>query len=159
MSEPNWLGYVGAITGIAGAIMGYISLRRSGKLKALDLRLELRRDEADVRELAQEFPALVERAHRSRRAVHAATGRIGAFQQWLADCEGDPAAMRALHAQLSDPNNDYASASHAELESRLVAVHSLKSQAERLRDKYLAALVADDKERERIAADQRAART
>lgn len=133
------------------------ALRRSSKLKALDLRLELRRADADIHALAQEFPGLVERAKASRTAVAAATGRHGSsvFQQWTADCERDLAAMRALQAQVPGPNTDYASASHRELESKLVAVHSLGTQAKGLREKYVAELAADDKERERIAADQR----
>jgi hypothetical protein len=48
MADATWLSYVGAITGvigtvtgIAGATMGYVGYRRSVKVKALDLRLEL----------------------------------------------------------------------------------------------------------------------
>lgn len=50
MADPDLLGYTGAITGvigaisgIAGSVLGYIAYRRSDQLKALDLRLELRK--------------------------------------------------------------------------------------------------------------------
>ncbi|QNX60182.1 hypothetical protein [Acinetobacter seifertii] len=39
---------VGAITGIAGSIMGYISLQRLSKIKSLDLRLELKKAETQL---------------------------------------------------------------------------------------------------------------
>ena len=49
MTDPHWTSYVGmvadivgAITGISGAIMGYISYRKSNEIESLGLRLELR---------------------------------------------------------------------------------------------------------------------
>jgi len=55
MAEPHWTAYVGivtgaigAVTGIAGAIMGFIGYRRSTAIKALDLRLDLRKGIAKV---------------------------------------------------------------------------------------------------------------
>jgi len=51
MAAPNWVSYVGMVTGISGAIMGYISYRRSGQIKALDLRLELAKDRTGARSL------------------------------------------------------------------------------------------------------------
>ncbi len=48
MAEPHWMGYIGMVTGIVGAftgiadaIMGYLSYKKSSSLKSLDLRLEL----------------------------------------------------------------------------------------------------------------------
>jgi hypothetical protein len=43
-------GVVGTVTGIAGAAMGYVGYRRSVKMKALDLRLELRKAENTLRD-------------------------------------------------------------------------------------------------------------
>jgi hypothetical protein len=50
MPAPAWLTYVGAITGIvgtctgiAGAVISYVNHRRVSRVKALDLRLELRK--------------------------------------------------------------------------------------------------------------------
>lgn len=164
MSEPAWLiytgaitGVIGAVTGIAGAIMGYISYRHSEKLKALDLRLELRKAEADLRSAVQELPSHLEHARKSRTAIAAATGRhgSGAFQHWINGWEADLAAVRSFEGELPDANADYTSAKHSELESKLVVVHILGSRAARLRDKYLDALAADDKEREHLRADLR----
>ena len=42
-------GLIGGITGIAGLVVGYIGYRRSQQIKALDLRLELRKQVSDLR--------------------------------------------------------------------------------------------------------------
>jgi hypothetical protein len=69
----TWLGYVGvitggigALTGICGAIMGYIGYRNSRSMKALDLRLQLRKDESDFRACVESLPALLELAKQSQ---------------------------------------------------------------------------------------------
>ncbi|GAO37738.1 hypothetical protein SCT_3174 [Sulfuricella sp. T08] len=164
MSEPAWLSYagaitgtIGAITGIAGATMGYISYRRSGQMKALDLRLELRKAVNELRTAVQNLPSLLERAKNSHTAVASAIGHLGsgALQQWLSECEADLSAAKTLEAEVPDPSANYEHLAHSELETKLVAVHSLQSKATRLSEKYHAALAADDKEREQIRADVR----
>lgn len=63
MTDTNWLGYagavigvIGAIRGIAGAMLAFIAYRCSNQLKALDLRLEPRKNApslvAEANELA-----------------------------------------------------------------------------------------------------------
>jgi hypothetical protein len=127
-------------------------------LKALDLRLELRKTESDLRAAVHELPSFLEHAKKSRERVAAATGMrgSGALQQWTSDWEADLAAVRSLERELTDPDADYATATHRELESKLVDVHALASRAARVRDKYLQGLAADDGEREHIRADIRA---
>lgn len=164
MSEPAWLGYtgaitgvIGAVTGISGAIMGYVAYRRSEALKALDLRLELRKTENNLRSTVDELIPLLEYAKKSRTAVASATGMLGsgALKKWLSELEADVAAVRSLEAELPPANPDYASMTHATLEEKLVAVHIIHAKATRLREKYDAALAADDKAREHIRADIR----
>lgn len=164
MPEPAWLTYVGAVTGIvvavtaiAGAIMGYVVYRCSEQFKALDLRLELRKAENVLRSMVNDLLATLERAKKSRTAVSAATGLYGsgAFQQWMSNWEADLAVVKSLEAGLPDANSDHRRLTHSELEAKLVAVHALKSQATQLQEKYQAALLADDKEREQLRADLR----
>ncbi|RMD18436.1 hypothetical protein EA837_03210, partial [Klebsiella pneumoniae] len=57
MANPSWTDYVGVVTGlvgmmtgISGAVMGYLGYRRSNQIKALDLRLALRKDLGEARE-------------------------------------------------------------------------------------------------------------
>lgn len=165
MSDPVWLSYtgvvtgaIGTITGVAGAIMGYISLRHSKQLKALDLRLELRKAGSDLRAAIQDLPALLELAKRSRERVAAATGMLksGALQQWTNAWEEDLTAVRALKGELPQADADYVNETPQELESKLVAVHAMTSRANRLRDKYRERLAADDRERDHIREDLRA---
>ena len=49
-------GIIGAITGSVGCITGLISYRRSQRIKALDLRLELRKLASDVRAEVEALP-------------------------------------------------------------------------------------------------------
>ena len=66
-------GTIGAVTGIVGAILGYRGYRSSKNVKALDLRLELRRAESDLRAGVEELPGLMEHAKNSRMEVASAT--------------------------------------------------------------------------------------
>lgn len=164
MSDSAWLSYagaitgiIGAITGIAGATMGYISYRRSGQMKALDLRLELRKSISDLQSTLQSLPSLLERAKKSHTAVASAIGHLGssALQLWLSEYETDLSAAKSLESEVPDPSADYVNLAHSELEAKLVALHSLRSKAVHLSEKYHASLASDDKEREQIRADIR----
>lgn len=100
MSESDWLsftgaitGVIGAITGIAGAVMGYIGYRRTEQLKALDLRLELRKSENTLRADVQDLAVLLEQTKKSHTAVASAIGQLGsgALKQWLDQLDTDVA--------------------------------------------------------------------
>ena len=150
-------GIIGAIAGIAGFVLGYISYRRSQQIKALDLRLELRKQVSDLRAMVEELPDLLPRSWESRIAVLSATGllRSGAFESWKTSWESDTAGARALTNELRSSSDYYEDSKHKDLEDKLVKVHSLASKASRLQDEYLGELAADDKEREHILADAR----
>ncbi len=165
MSAPGWLSYVGAVTGvvgtltgIAGAVMGYISYRRSSQLKALDLRLELRKLEADTDQGLRDLPNLLNNAKVSRLAVAAATGRLltGWIEGWKQQCEADLSAVCDLQATFHYSADEYTKLTHFELETKLVEIHCLHRKVEQYAEKYRAELAADDKEREHIRADMRA---
>jgi C4-dicarboxylate-specific signal transduction histidine kinase len=132
-------------------------LRHSKQLKALDLRLELRKADSDLRADVQGLPALLELAKNSHDRVAAATGMLksGASQQWTSAWEEDCAAVRALEGELPDADATYASATPHELESKLVAVHTIASRAARLREKYRERLAADNTERDHLREDLR----
>jgi hypothetical protein len=67
-------GIIGAITGAAALVLAWISYRRSQQVKALDLRLELRKQASDVRAAVSELPDLLEKSRASRIAVLGAMG-------------------------------------------------------------------------------------
>ena len=159
MPEPSWLTYVGVVTGIvgtitaiAGAVMGYVSYRRISRLKALDLRLELRTREADIREALGGLPQLLNKANDSRFAVAAAIGtlRTGAMEVWKEQVKADLTAVRELENGLHRSNDNYARLTHRELEDKLVDAHRLLAVVNQYAEKYRAELAADDRERDRI---------
>ena len=164
MSAHAWLNYVGAITGIAGMLTGIagmilacLAYRRSGQLKALELRLNLRYAENDLRASVESLPDLLARSKKSRTRVAAARGYFGSapIEQWLTAWETDQLAVKDLQEQLPDSADDYQGLDHSALEAKLGTAHALKSKAARLQDKYRSVLTADDREREHIEADLR----
>lgn len=136
--------------------MGWISYREIRRLKSLDLRLELRRLDADTGDALQQLPALLEHAQQSRVNVAAAlgTGRTGGMEVFKEQLARDRTAIRSLAAEFQ-PLKDYATLTHAQLEARLVVIHRLKQAAARYADTYAAAIAKDDKDREHIRSQHR----
>jgi hypothetical protein len=162
MFDPATLGIIGAVTGIVGAITGAVGLllgwtnyRRLEQIKALDLRLELRKQVSDVRALVEELPDLLERSLVSRSAVLAAMGasRSSASEIWRAGFESDLKVAHTLAAELPAADETHQHSKPENLESKLVEIHALAAKAAGLRDKYVAALASDEKEREHIRAE------
>ena len=167
MSDESWLGYtgavtgvIGAITGIAGAVMGYLGYRSAKETKALDLRLELRRAEINLRNIVNDLPATIERGTRSRKALAAATDNIGSSRQKLFDDESkkDLATAEEMKVAMPDADVDYMSLDYPMLEERLTTIHAQTQSATALQQKYVARLAEDDKERERLIAQHSASR-
>ena len=152
MSDSAWLpilgataGIIGAISGLVGCVLGYKGYRRAHEGKTLELRLELRKAVVDTRALVHELPGLM------RRVDNTAFGRLS-IENW----EADQAVVRSLTEELSGLENDHvATKDHARLESGLVAVHRLTTQAERLKINYEEVLGREKQRYERRAADRR----
>jgi hypothetical protein len=128
------------------------------RVKALDLRLELRKAENELRACANALRELLDYAKRSHNAVSAAIGlgRSGGMQIWYGEWDSDSALVTSLLAKLPDADADYSRLSDTELEAKVIEVHALYLEATRLQDKYQAGIGADDKQREQIRADVRA---
>ena len=159
MTEIHWTAYVGmstgilgSITGIAGAIMGFISYRRTSQFKKLDLRLELRKQDADINDALTKLPGLLDFAKTSRERVTSANGQTGALQHWLGEFDADRKGVNGLQSEYETASRDYHSLSDKALEDRLVESHRLRKKVDQYADKYRASLAADDKERDRIRA-------
>lgn len=149
-------GIIGAITGPAGCVIGWISYRRSQQFKTLDLRLELRKQLSGVRVEIGALPALRERAQGSRSAVRAAMGRgqqSGDNLTWKSELENDLKTVHALACEFPDAKETYQRSKPQKLENKLVEVHALAAKAAQLRNKYEAALASDDKDRDHIRAE------
>jgi hypothetical protein len=142
-------GIIGAITGIAGFAMGYVSLRRTRGMKALDLRLELLKAEADVRAISSSLPALLERADKSRKAVAAFEGSLdsGAMSiTWKNELMADNAKVRALVTRIP-AQSDYRGLPPEQLEPRIIAIHGLRTELDQIQEKYNSALAKDERKR------------
>ncbi len=161
MDIPAWLplatGTIGAITGIVGLVLGHKGYRRSQEMKALDLRLELRKSETDHRLTVEALVPLLRQARESRAAVLAALGtaRSGAFEAWVGQWTEDLKSAEAMLGALPTRPSDYHGVDHRDLESRLVALHRERRLADGLRDKYRESLAWDAKQVDQIRADKR----
>lgn len=164
MPEQGWLVYLGAITGVigtvsgvAGAFFAFKALHRTGELKELDLRLELRRTEATLQAEIRSLGPLLETAKQSRKRLAAAQGNYhsGATAHWLSDWSTDQAEANALLADASVLDIDCSQFTQAQLESRLIAVHRLRNEVLRLSMKYHDSIANDDVGRTQLREDQR----
>lgn len=152
MGEQDWLGYAGVITGVIGAItgvvgsaLGFVAYRRTDQIKALDLRLELRKNNASLISDGNELLPLVEHAERSRLAVASAKGMYnsGATEKWVSECKGDRSIIESLIIKIPDAGEIYNDLSASELESKLVEIHTLQDKISRFRKKYDDSIASD----------------
>ncbi len=149
---PPWVPSLGTVTGVVGLVTGIISLRRVKSLKALDLRVELKKLVVDTDEALTHALQFNRDAHQSRVAVLAATGLAGSSamdnsREQVARDQSVIVGMRSAFDALRQ--NDKLKS--AELERRLVEVHSLHRRTQRLIEKYDTEIAKDDKQRDRIA--------
>lgn len=142
-------GVIGAITGTAGAIMGCRAYRRTNKIKALDLRLELRRELSDAHALVRSIGTLLDEADRSRQAMMAAVGLggSGAMTVWGQALIENRKRIKQILTVLRPEKHDFKDYSAEQLESELVSLHGSKRDLEALDAKYRAAMAEDDARR------------
>jgi hypothetical protein len=147
-------GIIGAVTGTAGFVLGLTGYRRANAIKALDLRIELKKAVVAARLELYELPKFIDCVHGSHIEVAAATGILqsGGNEVWKNNCKTDRAEAKTLAAELPVEAHDYLGMSESELEAALVKVHELRLRANRLRQKYERQLSLDDKQREELRA-------
>ncbi|MCC5069198.1 hypothetical protein LLE67_15340 [Xanthomonas campestris] len=164
MSEQNWLGYIGAIagiigaiTGVAGAVFALLAFRRTGQLKSLDLRLELRRTESTLQSDIHDLLPLLERSKASRTRLASAQSMFnsGAIKNWLSQWNKDMALADELVNSSSVLEVDCYTMSQMELESRLVTVHKLQRSVSDITNKYEQFLMEDEAGLQQVHANNR----
>lgn len=148
----DWTGYVGVVTGVAGMVMGFRGFRRSNQIKALDLRLELRKGLGDAHLALSTLRELIDYADRSRQAVLAATGMLRSGNQvvWEQAVAADRATIDTLASSLRDEAADYTELSAEQLESEIVSAHRIRTELDGLVTRYRGEVAADDRTRERL---------
>lgn len=140
-------GAIGTISGVAGAILGFKGYRRANAMKALDLRLELRRTVSDARSSVEALPKLMADANLSRRAMLNARGmsRSGIMTVWEKSYTADLKQVAALNDELPGEAEEYAKMNdHAGLEVRLIRIHSLARRIADMTTKYERELAKDE---------------
>src|ERR1700730_16346308 len=92
------LDYLTKFVGIVGGILGGAAFIHTRRMKALDLRVQLRNQQHDLRALVDGLKAPMARAAQSRTNVNAAIGLVlsGAMQLWNQQYEKDLAELAAL---------------------------------------------------------------
>jgi len=155
MADPIFLSYVGAGTGIFGAVLGWVGYRQSREMKAVDLRLQLGHAENELRVSLEHLPELMALANQSRERVSAMTGQAGNLQVWKGSYAIDLEASASLTAQFGAEDENYDALKPVALAAKIVKLHRLSLQSCRLTDKYKASLAEDDRTREERRADMR----
>ena len=165
MPDASWLsvlgavtGVIGTISGIAGAILGLKGYRRANAVKALDLRLELRKAVSDARSGVEALPKLMDEANRSRRAALNARGMLNSSIRtvWEKSYAADLKQVDSLNDELPSEAEDHATMNdHAQLESSLVHMHRLTGRINELKAKYEKELAKDEAKRNALLADVR----
>ena len=136
------LSMIGAVSGLMGTVMGYVSIRRTRELKATDLRIDLRKAANSLSALSAELPALLNSAKLSREA--APMSPMGA---WTDGMTADLETAKQIESDLPPKLLSLERVSHAELENRIVAVHRLSLAAQAVKEKYEASMQRDEKQR------------
>jgi len=130
--------------------MGYLSYRKAGVIKSLELRLELTKVGVEVFQKADDLGALLNRAKRSRDAVAAATGMYmsGAREKWLRQLAADEESLATINESVDDLNVDYSKSTLQQLEKAMGELHALRVSVEGISARYAASVSEDDRARE-----------
>jgi len=161
MSDDIWVrwipiatGAIGAITGVSGCVMGYISLHKANKIKKLDLRLELRKAIVEARISISLLSSCMENAKLSRQRMSSTSGGLhsGAMVAWMDEFDSNRSAAEELEKLIPDQNVDFNNCSPYDLESQLISIHEVQLKIANGLEIYKKCLEADDDERKQIMA-------
>lgn len=159
MADLNWADYVGvaagaigAITGICGGVLGYISYQRSNQIKSLDLRLELKKCLNMANAAYTESNEAIEESNKSRIAVSAAMAksRSGGMEKWNQKIEEDRVHLSNLYDNLPNKEDDLKSLNTDQLEQLIINVHELQTSLASFASKYKEEICRDDEDRKFI---------
>lgn len=147
-------GIIGSVAGIGGAWVAHRANRRSLELKALDLRLEVRKAISLLINGMRKLDDLLPLAEMSRSRIASAAGMLdsGEMVNWKAQFDADCADLTDLKNALAVLPQDFKAMPIQHLEELLadldVQAHRIKALATRYRD----AIAEDDKLRSQARA-------
>ena len=128
-------GIVGALTGIGGLTVSWVTYRRVDRQKTSDLRLELRKLLVETKHALSVLPGFIKTVSASRIAASSARGVVntGAIAQWNQQLRNDQTVVRELQSQLYAVGEDFTECSSADLEMKLVDVLSVQAKLRQYR--------------------------
>lgn len=148
----DWIGTVASGVGVLIAIYSAVRSNQANKrvdqIKALDLRLDLRKTLGDTHESLATLRGLIAEAETSRPAVLSMQGNLGGaldgFNRMVA---ADRTRLEAIVTPLPSEDTDYSSYTPEQLEAEIVTVHRIAASLATMKDQYRAHLAQDDEAR------------
>lgn len=161
MTEIYLMSVTGAVGGVIGSVLGLGSAwvahrasRRSLELKALELRLEIRKAINALNHGNKRLEDQLNLAFRSRTRVAAAAGvlKSGEMVNWRAQFDTDSADLNDLKHALEVLSQDFGGRSTHDLEALLADLDAQAYHVKALLGRYRDSVAADDKAREQAMA-------
>ena len=145
-------GIIGAFTGIAGSIMGYIAYRRSNEINKSDRRLDLHQLRNVIDFTARKLLEIFPQALQSRRSILSARGLLNSSltKNYSAEHSKDGVRAKELSSQIPPEDIDYDSMSLKQLEQERVRLDRLKIEIDALLGKYQNSIQEDQQTKELI---------
>lgn len=140
-------GIIGALTGIAGSVMGYIAYRRSNEIKKSDRRVDVHKERNQVHRAGEGLAELLSKALNSRRQALALAGRLnsGLEMRYTDEHTKDSGRAKELSSQIPPEGTNYNSMSLKQLEKELVRLDRIKIEIYDLRAKYQDSIQQDQR--------------
>ncbi|HEV2471190.1 MAG TPA: hypothetical protein VGS41_00890 [Chthonomonadales bacterium] len=137
----------------AGSLLvSVVALWRSGRVRVLDRRTELRGDLADLRPRVDALERVISDAVQSRVRANSAVGlgRSGAEVMFKKAAEDDSATVQEFRRELDEIDRVPVLAGYRRIEKKMVAARTLRTRFEQLADKYAAAAREDEATRKHL---------
>lgn len=161
MTELYLMSLTGAVGGIVGSVLGIGSAwvaRRAGRqsleMKALDLRLEIRKSLHTLNYGIGKLEDQLAQAFKSRTLVAAATGTLksGAMVNWRAQFDADSSELSDLKHALEVLAPDFAQRTTHDMEALLAELDGQAYRVKTLLGRYRDSVAEDDQLRQRAKA-------
>jgi hypothetical protein len=150
-------GVIGSVVGICSAWVAHRASRRSLALKALDLRLEIRKANHTLNHGNRKLEDQLSQAFKSRMRVAAVTGtlRSGEMVNWRAQFDTDSANLTDLKQALELLSPDFAHRKVPDLEALLTELDAQAHHVKALLGKYRDCVAQDELWREQARTESR----
>ena len=146
-----------AIAAVFSAVYARKTYTSTEDLKKHDFALQLQTSITSLRALVADLPAQLKWADRSHKAVLRAVGHTGGsvWDKWSARASALTAEIETISKDI--PSEDVKGLGLTDLREQIASVHGLQVRASAIKAELGEMLRADDKDRERLLEDQRAA--